>query len=97
MERSRDWMDQREVWFSKDRYIERKQEFFNHAHKISSSVRIFYPKFDQAYLLQTLSEKAQKTRCRTSAYSSCPFWIYAKEIHCGDDVDILIILREGKI
>ena len=60
----------------------------------SSSVRIFYPRFDQAYLLQTLSERLKKLDVELPLIQVVLFGSYAKGNYTvGSDVDILIIYK----
>ena len=60
----------------------------------SSSVRIFYPKFDQAYLLQILSERLKRLDIELPLIQAILFGSYAKGNYTvGSDVDILIIYK----
>lgn len=60
----------------------------------SSSVRIFYPEFDQAYLLQTLSERLKRLDVELPLIRVVLFGSYAKGNYTvGSDVDLLIIYK----
>lgn len=62
--------------------------------KSSSSVRVFYPEFDQAYLLQTLSERLKRLDAELPLNQVVLFGSYAKGNYTvGSDVDILIIYK----
>jgi predicted nucleotidyltransferase len=60
----------------------------------SSSVRIFYPKFDQAYLLRILPERLKILQKELQLLRVVLFGSYAKgNFTVGSDVDILIIYK----
>jgi hypothetical protein len=60
----------------------------------SSSVRIFYPKFDQAYLLQILQERLKILQGELQLLRVVLFGSYAKgTFTVGSDVDLLIVYK----
>lgn len=60
----------------------------------SSSVRIFYPKFDQAYLLQILQERLKILQRELQLLRVVLFGSYAKgTFTVGSDVDLLIVYK----
>jgi hypothetical protein len=60
----------------------------------SSSVRIFYPKFDQAYLLRILPERLKMLQRELQLLRVVLFGSYAKgNFTVGSDVDLLIVYR----
>jgi hypothetical protein len=60
----------------------------------SSSVRVFYPEFDQAYLLQTLSQRLKRLDEEIPLLRVFLFGSYAKGNYTvGSDVDILVIYK----
>jgi predicted nucleotidyltransferase len=62
--------------------------------KSSSSVRVFYPKFDQAYLLKILSERLKILEEKLQLIRVVLFGSYATGNYTvGSDVDLLIIYK----
>ncbi len=62
----------------------------------SSSVRIFYPKFDQAYLLRILPERLKILQRELQLLRVVLFGSYAKgNFTVGSDVDLLIVYKGG--
>jgi hypothetical protein len=62
--------------------------------KSSSSVRIFYPKFDRAYLLETLSEKLRILNLKLKLIRAVLFGSYATgKYTVGSDIDLLIVYK----
>ena len=60
----------------------------------SSSVRIFYPKFDQAYLLRVLHERLKILQRELQLLRVVLFGSYAKgNFTVGSDVDLLIVYK----
>ena len=60
----------------------------------SSSVKIFYPRFDQAYLLRILPERLKILRRELPLLRVVLFGSYAKgNFTVGSDVDLLIVYR----
>jgi predicted nucleotidyltransferase len=60
----------------------------------SSSVRIFYPKFDQAYLLRILPERLKILQRELQLLRVVLFGSYAKgTFTVGSDVDLLIVYK----
>jgi hypothetical protein len=63
----------------------------------STSVRVFYPKFDQAYLLRILPERLKILKRELKLLCVVLFGSYAKgNFTVGSDVDLLIIYKGGK-
>lgn len=63
----------------------------------SSSVRIFYPKFDKEEILQILSERLKELEEKLPLVHVVFFGSYAKQNYTvGSDVDILVIYRGEK-
>lgn len=62
--------------------------------KSSSSVRVFYPEFDQAYLLRILSERLKILQRELHLLRVVLFGSYAKgNFTVGSDVDLLIVYK----
>jgi len=62
----------------------------------SPSARVFYPEFDQAYLLQTLPERLERLDIELPLIQVVLFGSYAKgNFTVGSDVDVLIIYKGG--
>jgi len=60
----------------------------------SSSVQIFYPKFDQAYLLRILHERLKILQKELQLLRVVLFGSYAKgNFTVGSDVDLLIVYK----
>lgn len=60
----------------------------------SSSVRIFYPKFDKEDVLQILSERLKALEAKLPIIRVALFGSYAKGNYTvGSDVDLLIVYR----
>ncbi len=60
----------------------------------SSSVRIYYPKFDQAYLLRILPERLKILQRELQLLRVVLFGSYAKgNFTVGSDVDLLIVYK----
>ncbi len=58
----------------------------------SSSVRVFYPKFDKEELLQIISERLQELEVRLPLVRVVLFGSYAKGNYTvGSDVDLLVV------
>jgi len=63
----------------------------------STSVRVFYPKFDQAYLLRILPERLKVLQRRLQLLRVVLFGSYAKgNFTVGSDVDLLIVYKGEK-
>jgi hypothetical protein len=60
----------------------------------STSVRVFYPKFDQAYLLRILPERLKILHKQLHLLRVVLFGSYAKKnFTVGSDVDLLIVYK----
>lgn len=63
----------------------------------STSVKVFYPKFDQAYLLRSLPERLRILHRKLEMLRVVLFGSYAKKnFTVGSDVDLLIIYKGEK-
>jgi len=63
----------------------------------STSVRVFYPKFDQGYLLRILPERLKILQRELHLLRVVLFGSYAKgNFTVGSDVDLLIVYKGGK-
>jgi len=63
----------------------------------STSVRVFYPKFDQAYLLRILPERLRILHGELQLLRVVLFGSYAKKnFTVGSDVDLLIVYKGRK-
>jgi len=61
-----------------------------------TSVRVFYPKFDQAYLLRILPERLRILHRELHLLRVVLFGSYAKgNFTVGSDVDLLIVYKGG--
>lgn len=58
----------------------------------SSSVRVFYPRFDRAWLLETLRERVERLRALLPVRQVVLFGSYASGRYTvGSDVDLLVV------
>jgi len=63
----------------------------------STSIRVFYPKFDQAYLLRILPERLRILHGELQLLRVVLFGSYAKKnFTVGSDVDLLIVYKGRK-
>ena len=63
----------------------------------SSSVRVFYPKFDREEILQILSERLKELEEKLPLVHVVLFGSHAKGNYTvGSDVDILVVYRGGR-
>ena len=60
----------------------------------STSVKVFYPKFDQAYLLRILPERLRVLHRKLPLLRAVLFGSYAKgNFTVGSDIDLLIVYK----